>query len=109
MTDPVQNVVPTPDNDKCNPASHPSLQAGRCQLHAFLICYKNINFQITWNNMYILLFLVFWGGGGGLKLKFSNRGNFKLVKSCQCEKLSPGLANLQLTTQETHLQVAVYQ
>lgn len=64
MTDPVQNVVPTPDNDKCNPAGHPSLQAGRCQLHAFLICYKNINFQITWNNMYMLLFLVFLGRGG---------------------------------------------
>lgn len=55
-------------------------------------------------------FIVFgFLGWGGLKLKFSNRGNFKLVKSCQCEKLSPGLANLQLTTQETHLQVAVYQ
>lgn len=50
-----------------------------------------------------------WGGGGGWKLKFSNRGNIKLVKSCQCEKLSPLLINLQLTTQETHLQVAVYQ
>lgn len=55
-------------------------------------------------------FIVFGFLGWGLKLKFSNRGNFKLVKSCQCEKLSPGLANLQLTTQETHLiQVAVYQ
>lgn len=56
----------------------------------------------------MLLILVFLGRGGGWKLKFSSRGNFKLVKSCQCEKLSPGLANLQLTTQETHLQVAVH-
>lgn len=39
---------------------------------------------------YVIVFgFLGWGGGGGWKLKFSNRGNFKLVKSCQCEKLSP--------------------